>query len=95
MSSQRRARAFSHVQQPLTQITNPTQFRSSGNVLHPLVLSSPGALNTPPRRPDIMKKYMLRGAVTDPAQTRRRPALGQARSSDNEFTFYPNSYINR
>lgn len=82
LSSQRRARAFTQIQPssislPLSQIPNP-QLSTPARVSHaqPFGFNS-ALLNTPPPNPYLLNKYRLRGAVTDPAQTRRRPAFGQ------------------
>ena len=40
---------------------------------------SPQVMNTPPPNPIVFNKYRLRGTVTDPAHTRRRPPFGQVR----------------
>lgn len=42
---------------------------------------SPQMMNTPPPNPLVFNKYRLRGTVTDPAQTRRRPPFGQVRTA--------------
>lgn len=86
LSTQRRARALSQAQPqvssgPLAQIPNPTQFHTPGRIpLGQTFSLSPGFLNTPPPKPAVLNKYRLRGSVTDPAHTRRRPAFGQVSS---------------
>ncbi|THH32550.1 hypothetical protein EUX98_g1634 [Antrodiella citrinella] len=98
-STQRRARALSQAPiGPLSQIPNPTQLSTPGRV--PLGQSfslSSGFLNTPPPKPDVLNKYRLRGTVTDPAQTRRRPPFGQQASDlcdidEDEFAPYPPAF---
>lgn len=82
LSSQRRGRAFTTIQppiaaSPLAQIPNPqlsTPARASAVQSFTL---SPAFLSTPPPNPALFNKIRLRGAVTDPAHTRRRPAFGQ------------------
>ncbi|KAI0076516.1 hypothetical protein K474DRAFT_1708111 [Panus rudis PR-1116 ss-1] len=102
LSTQRRARAFSQVQpqlhhSPLAQITNPAQLSTPARMplsqIHPL---SPAFLNTPPPKAAVVNKLKLRGAVTDPAQTRRRPAFGQLQNTtelcdidEDEYDPYP------
>ena len=82
LSSHRRARAFTQLQpvaapSPLTQILNP-QLSTPSRTAHAQSFSfSPAYLNTPPPNPALMNKFRLRGTVTDPAHTRRRPAFGQ------------------
>lgn len=91
LSTQRRARALSQAQLqasagPLTQIPNPTQISTPGRVtLGQTFPLSPGFLNTPPPKPNLLNKYRLRGTVTDPAHTRRRPAFGQVSSRTSSF----------
>lgn len=68
LSSQRRARALSHAQAPLLPVINNVQLATPNRSAH-----SVGILNTPPPQPG----YRLRGSVTDPAHTRRRPAFEQ------------------
>ncbi|RDX54593.1 hypothetical protein OH76DRAFT_1397941 [Lentinus brumalis] len=68
LSSQRRARAFSHAQAPLIPVMENMQMATPNRSVR-----SVGILNTPPPQPS----YHLRGSVTDPAHTRRRPAFEQ------------------
>ncbi|KAI0694216.1 hypothetical protein BC835DRAFT_1533943 [Cytidiella melzeri] len=84
LSTQRRARAFTqalpHVPAlPLAPMSNPMQMSTPARAprARPFALS-PAFLNTPPPNQDLLKKFRLRGSNTDPAQTRRRPAFGQA-----------------
>lgn len=82
LSTQRRARAFSHapapVHSPLSQIPNPSQFSTPGRMTMAQTLAlSPAFLNTPPSNPALVNKFRLRGSVTDPAQPRRRATFGQ------------------
>ncbi|KAI0698464.1 hypothetical protein BC835DRAFT_1413050 [Cytidiella melzeri] len=84
LSTQRRARAFTqalpHVPAlPLAPMSNPMQMSTPARAprAQPFQLS-PAFLNTPPPNQDLLKKFRLRGSNTDPAQTRRRPAFGQA-----------------
>ncbi|KAI0826455.1 hypothetical protein BC629DRAFT_1434869 [Irpex lacteus] len=83
LSTQRRARAF-------TQALPQAPSMSLGPIASPVQMStpargpraqsfalSPAFLNTPPPNPDLLSKFRLRGTVTDPAQTRRRPGFGQ------------------
>ncbi|EKM56936.1 uncharacterized protein PHACADRAFT_183503 [Phanerochaete carnosa HHB-10118-sp] len=82
LSSQRRGRAFTTIQppvaaSPLSPIPNPqlsTPARAS--IVQSFTLS-PAFLNTPPPNPALFNKIRLRGTVTDPAHTRRRPVFGQ------------------
>ena len=71
LSSQRRARAMSHAQAPLVPVVDNAQLGTPSRSVR-----SMGILNTPPPQPG----YRLRGSVTDPAHTRRRPAFEQVRS---------------
>lgn len=90
LSSQRRARAFTQIQPPaapfpLAQIPNPqlsTPARVSSTQSFTL---SPAFLNTPPPNPTLLNKYRLRGTVTDPAHTRRRPAFEQVSISVSDM----------
>ncbi|PCH45064.1 hypothetical protein WOLCODRAFT_133474 [Wolfiporia cocos MD-104 SS10] len=88
LSTQRRARAFSHAHVPLSQIPDPTQVCTPGRALQRL----PGILNTPPPQP----AFRLRGSVTDPPQTRRRPAFEQTRDlfdiDEDEYVPYPSTF---
>ncbi|KAI0795443.1 hypothetical protein C8Q75DRAFT_803329 [Abortiporus biennis] len=99
LSNHRRARALSQVlaqsqSSPLVQIPNPTQLSTPARA--PLAQSftlSPAYLNTPPPKPELANKYRLRGSVTDPAQTRRRPPFGQPTNlcdiDEDEYMPYP------
>ncbi|KAI0088830.1 hypothetical protein BDY19DRAFT_149916 [Irpex rosettiformis] len=83
LSTQRRARAFTQAlpQAPnmsLGPISSPVQMSTPARA--PRVQSftlSPEFLNTPPPNPALLNKFRLRGTMTDPAQTRRRPAFEQ------------------
>lgn len=68
LSSQRRARAQSHAQAPLLPVVDNVQLATPNRSTR-----SVGIFNTPPPQP----AYRLRGSVTDPAHTRRRPAFEQ------------------
>ncbi|TCD68741.1 hypothetical protein EIP91_009887 [Steccherinum ochraceum] len=101
LSTQRRARALSQAQShaiaPLTQIPNPAQLSTPGRVpLGQTFPLSPGFMNTPPPKPSLLNKYRLRGTVTDPAHTRRRPAFGQVSElcdiEEDEFVPYPPAF---
>lgn len=86
LSSQRRARAFTQIQpqvisSPLAQIPNP-QLSTPARTSHGQSFAfSPALLNTPPPNAALLNKYRMRGAATDPAHTRRRPAFGQVSSN--------------
>ncbi|OSX63296.1 hypothetical protein POSPLADRAFT_1073992 [Postia placenta MAD-698-R-SB12] len=86
-ATQRRARSFTHVQAPLTQIPDPTQLCTPSRSLR-----LPSSLETPPPQP----AFMLRGSVTDPAHTRRRPPFEQATElfdiDEDEYTPYPPAF---
>ena len=71
LSSQRRARAMSHAQAPLLPVIDNVQLGTPNRSMRSI-----GILNTPPPQPG----YRLRGSVTDPAHTRRRPAFEQVRN---------------
>ncbi|KAH9922550.1 hypothetical protein B0H21DRAFT_766100 [Amylocystis lapponica] len=79
--NQRRARAFTQAQAPLSQIPDPTQLCTPSR--------APAIMNTPPPQP----AYRLRGSLTDPAHTRRRPAFEQTSElfdiDEDEYTPYP------
>ena len=85
LSAHRRARAFTTIQppvaaSPLVQIPNP-QLSTPARASHAQSFAlSPAFLNTPPPNPALFNKIRLRGTVTDPAHTRRRPAFGQVRA---------------
>ncbi|KAI0938770.1 hypothetical protein AcV5_000379 [Taiwanofungus camphoratus] len=87
LSTHRRPRAVSQAQVPLSQITDPTQLCTPSRALHP-----PGILNTPPPQP----AFRLRGSVTDPAHTRRRPPFEQTSElfdiDEDEYTPYPPAF---
>jgi hypothetical protein len=83
LSTQRRARALTQaLPQPppvsLIPMNHTMQMSTPARAprAHSFALS-PAFLNTPPPNPDLLSKFRLRGTVTDPAQTRRRPAFGQ------------------
>ncbi|GBE87667.1 hypothetical protein SCP_1103440 [Sparassis crispa] len=86
-STQRRERAYSQAQAPLSQIPDPTQFCTPNRVLRP-----PGILNTPPSQPS----FRLRGSLTDPAHTRRRPPFDQTSElfniDEDEYAPYPPTF---
>ncbi|KAH9852557.1 hypothetical protein C2E23DRAFT_826126 [Lenzites betulinus] len=67
MSNQRRSRALSHAYAPLVPVTENMLATPNRSV------PSIGIMNTPPPQPG----YRLRGSVTDPAHTRRRPVFEQ------------------
>ncbi|KAJ3558259.1 hypothetical protein NM688_g1028 [Phlebia brevispora] len=101
LSGQRRTRAFTHSQpqvtSPLQQITNPTQLSTPARPSQSQsFVFSPQVMNTPPPNPIIFNKYRLRGTVTDPAHTRRRPAFGQTSDlcdiDEDEFVSYPPTF---
>ncbi|KAI0341472.1 hypothetical protein BDW22DRAFT_308583 [Trametopsis cervina] len=81
LSTQRRARAFTQAlpQAPMLPMSNVMQMSTPARAprAHSFALS-PAFLNTPPPNPDLLNHFRIRGAVTDPAQTRRRPDFGQA-----------------
>ncbi|PSR71453.1 hypothetical protein PHLCEN_2v12720 [Hermanssonia centrifuga] len=103
LSAQRRARALTHIQPqvcaPLQQISDPSQLSTPARASHsqpqPFTFS-PAFLNTPPPKPSILNKYRLRGTVTDPAHTRRRPAFEQASElfdiNEDEYIPYPPAF---
>ncbi|KAF7797063.1 hypothetical protein EIP86_008255 [Pleurotus ostreatoroseus] len=101
LSGQRRARAFTHSQpqvtSPLQQIPNPSQLSTPARASHSQAfMFSPQVMNTPPPNPIIFNKYRLRGTVTDPAHTRRRPPFGQSSDlcdiDEDEFVHYPPTF---
>ncbi|CAL1709165.1 unnamed protein product [Somion occarium] len=106
LSTQRRARALSYAQPqihstPLAQIPNPSQLSTPGRMTFAQSLAlSPAFLNTPPPKPAVANQFRLRGSVTDPAQTRRRPAFGQLQNTElcdideDEFAPYPQTFPN-
>ncbi|KAI8986901.1 hypothetical protein BD414DRAFT_487416 [Trametes punicea] len=65
LSNQRRARALSQACSPLIPVADNALATPNRSV------QSVGVMNTPPPQPG----YGLRGSVTDPAHTRRRPAF--------------------
>ncbi|CCM05864.1 uncharacterized protein FIBRA_08100 [Fibroporia radiculosa] len=87
LSTQRRARAFTHTQVPFAQIPDPTQLATPNRSFR-----APSVINTPPPQPG----FRLRGSVTDPAHTRRRPAFGQVTElfdiSEDEYDPYPPAF---
>ncbi|GJE86652.1 RING-finger domain-containing protein [Phanerochaete sordida] len=104
LSSQRRARAFTTVQppvaaSPLIQIPNPQLSTPARASLVQTYALSPAYLNTPPPNPALFNKIRLRGTVTDPAQTRRRPAFGQMSElcdiEEDEFLTQPPAYFSQ
>lgn len=68
LSNQRRTRAFSQAQAPLSQITDPAQLCTPSRVVRHAAV-----MDTPPPQPS----FRLRGSVTDPARLRRRPTYEQ------------------
>ncbi|KAH9831159.1 uncharacterized protein C8Q71DRAFT_861894 [Rhodofomes roseus] len=87
LSSQRRARAFSQTQAPLSQITDPAQLCTPSRVIR-----QPTVLDTPPPQPG----FGLRGSVTDPARLRRRPTFEQTDLFDideNDYAPYPQAFV--
>ncbi|EMD31900.1 hypothetical protein CERSUDRAFT_119204 [Gelatoporia subvermispora B] len=86
LSTHRRARAHSQAQAPLSQIHDPVQFSTPSRPVHS------GILNTPPPQP----LFRLRGSVTDPAHTRRRPAFEQNSElfdiEEDEYAPYPPAF---
>ncbi|KZT68951.1 hypothetical protein DAEQUDRAFT_307771 [Daedalea quercina L-15889] len=87
LSSQRRARAFSQAQAPLSQITDPSQLCTPSRVLR-----QPVIMDTPPPQP----AFRLRGSVTDPARLRRRPTFEQTDLFDideNDYAPYPQAFV--
>ncbi|KAL1943938.1 hypothetical protein VTO73DRAFT_3756 [Trametes versicolor] len=86
LSNQRRARALSHAYAPLVPVTQnalATPNRSIPNM---------GIMNTPPPQPG----YRLRGSVTDPAHTRRRPIFEQTSElydiDEDDYAIYSEAY---
>ncbi|KAI0336872.1 hypothetical protein GY45DRAFT_1377691 [Cubamyces sp. BRFM 1775] len=67
LSNQRRARALSQAYAPLIPVAENALATPNRSV------QSVGMMNTPPPQPG----YRLRGSVTDPAHTRRRPTFEQ------------------
>ena len=59
---------MSHAQAPLVPVVDNAQLGTPNRSMGVI-----GILNTPPPQPG----YRLRGSVTDPAHTRRRPAFEQ------------------
>ncbi|KAH0834794.1 hypothetical protein J3R83DRAFT_10395 [Lanmaoa asiatica] len=56
-----------------------------------------GILNTPPPKPTNSSQLKLKGSMTDPAHTRRRPSFGQISTElfdidENAFEPYPQSF---
>ncbi|OCH93331.1 hypothetical protein OBBRIDRAFT_725078 [Obba rivulosa] len=86
LSTHRRARAHSQAQVPLSQIHDPVQLSTPSRPMHS------GILNTPPPQP----LFRLRGSVTDPAHTRRRPAFEQNSElfdiDEDEYAPYPPAF---
>ncbi|KAI0711189.1 hypothetical protein C8T65DRAFT_647830 [Cerioporus squamosus] len=87
LSSQRRARALSHAQAPLVPVMENLQLATPNRSIR-----SAGILNTPPPQPS----YHLRGSVTDPAHTRRRPAFEQTSElyniDEDDYAPYPKTF---
>ncbi|KAI0764886.1 hypothetical protein C8Q74DRAFT_1006674 [Fomes fomentarius] len=87
LSSQRRARAQSHAQAPLLPVVDNAQLATPNRSAR-----SVGILNTPPPQPG----YRLRGSVTDPAHTRRRPAFEQTSElydiDEDDYAPYPQMF---
>ncbi|EJF63755.1 hypothetical protein DICSQDRAFT_101752 [Dichomitus squalens LYAD-421 SS1] len=87
LSGQRRARALSHAPAPLVPVADNVQLATPNRSFR-----SVGILNTPPPQPG----YRLRGSVTDPAHTRRRPAFEQTSElydiDEDDYAPYPQTF---
>ncbi|KAI1798132.1 hypothetical protein LXA43DRAFT_876352 [Ganoderma leucocontextum] len=87
LSSQHRARALSHAHAPLVTVADNAQLATPNRSIR-----SVGILNTPPPQPG----YRLRGSVTDPAHTRRRPAFEQTSElydiDEDDYAPYPQTF---
>ncbi|KAI0746860.1 hypothetical protein C8Q80DRAFT_1104631 [Daedaleopsis nitida] len=87
LSSQRRARALSHAPAPLVPVIDNLQMATPNRSIR-----SVGILNTPPPQPG----YRLRGSVTDPAHTRRRPTFEQTSElydiEEDDYAPYPQTF---
>ncbi|KAI0635245.1 hypothetical protein C8Q77DRAFT_1054363 [Trametes polyzona] len=86
LSNQRRARALSHAYAPLIPVAENALATPNRSV------PSIGIMNTPPPQPG----YRLRGSVTDPAHTRRRPTFEQTSElydiDEDDYAVYSDAF---
>ena|ERR1700722_3442064 len=79
LSSHRRARAQSYAVPPAAPI--------SPQVLRTPARKALAVLNTPPPKPSYAQQLKLKGSLTDPPHTRRRPPFGHVRINFS-YTFH-------